>query len=555
MGQKVTDPALLAALNAPSPAAPATKAPIDPAILAQLNGTVDADPDHKPVEDRTLWDAAKYAGRQFRDSGKSVAKLVTGGVGSFAGDIAGLTALAANLTNPLPNNGSPALDPMAVKDKVAEALTYKGAPDTFQDKVVSFPGKFLNDAGDEAVTATGTESTPLAQHVIHAVPQMLATMIGASAGGKAPLKGPAAVATVAKEMTPAELHQTAVKTLLDNGVQLTNEQRGIGTMNKVAGIAGRAADVGLWKSGIGRRQLQAFTKAVFDKVGIKAENATPDAMAELKQSTTNKYNAAHNGLDVGVDATLAQDLADIHTRAQRNAVVEGRFDKMLNHIKASSEATPNGPRISAKNAEEIRHELGLVEGSSDANIRGVAGEVKDALDAAVARSATPAQAAVLKEARGQYHFMRQIEDAVDSKGGFISPKKLLNVIERKRNKNEAVYGKGDQRLVELARAGAKVLPDSIGDSGTATRVADLSKIAALVKAPLIAGKVGAGLYGARLLNEARSARGTPADLAAQNAKRAAGSDPIVQATRMVASKETQEEKKRRLRAEALKGSN
>lgn len=354
-----------------------------------------------------------------------------------------------------------------------------------------------------------------------------------------------------KNATPDELRAADAKTLLDQGVRLTREQRGNGFVNKQAGSMGRAADAVLGKSKLYLEQLQDFSQAVLAKVGVKARNATPDAMRAIKNKSEAAYEAAHNGVHVKMDGQFIADLNDLRAEAHLNPYVEGRFDKMLDHILRNG----NSGTMTAEAATKIRATLGKIEGGHDSNLTGIARDVKNALDEAAKRSATPEQAARMTAARKQFHFMKQIEGAVDPKG-FISPKKLWNAINSKRNRNEAVYGKGDQALVNLARAGRNILPDAVGDSGSAIRLTDIGKIGAIISNPKLAAQTAGGVFGGRLLNEAGAKRGTPDYIAAQKAKAAQPPSAVpAQIARGAAVTETQEEKKRRLRAEALKGSN
>ena len=79
------------------------------------------------------------------------------------------------------------------------------------------------------------------------------------------------------------------------------------------------------------------------------------------------------------------------------------------------------------------------------------------------------QLRALALARKQYRALKQIEPAIDARGD-ISPLKLINSMMQKKNRNQALYGAGDQSLMDLARAAKTVLPDSLGNSGTAERL-------------------------------------------------------------------------------------
>lgn len=347
-----------------------------------------------------------------------------------------------------------------------------------------------------------------------------------------------------KNASVADLDKQAIETLRGADIKLTREQRDPGIVGKLAGSTDRASNALVGRGKFAREQMQDFTRAVFKKVGIDAKNATAESMAELKQKVSNDYDAAHAGVNVKMDGEFIVDLKEIQAKAHRNADVETRLDKMFDHIGRNAKADGT---ITAEAAESIRSELGKMQGSPNGAIADFAREMKDALDAATTRSAPAARVKQLLEARKQFHFMRQIESAIDTKNGLISPRKLLAAINRKRNKNEAFYGAGDQSLVKLANAGAKVLPEMIADSGSATRISDIFKLTE----PVTALKAAGAALGGRLFNESGARRGTPSWLAEQEAKRQQGTSPLNAAGRQAAT-ETEEEKRRRLQAEAMR---
>jgi hypothetical protein len=98
-------------------------------------------------------------------------------------------------------------------------------------------------------------------------------------------------------------------------------------------------------------------------------------------------------------------------------------------------------------------------------------EVEDALLSAMERSSAPGQRAILRDAVDQYRNMRIIEAAI-SKGDerLLSPRLLSNAVSSMRNRAMSIYGRGgDQWLVDLARAGRDVLPETLPQSGTTPR--------------------------------------------------------------------------------------
>lgn len=596
-------------------------------------------------------------GRHARDTGEAALKMGTGMVGGVLGDVAGLgvlpTAMAADFV--MGGAGESGINPDAVRNKVASALTYEPSnPDSVASKAVELPGKALQWAGDNLVDATGTGNVPLVSDTIRAIPLAVASLAGIKGGkavmgaGKGPLlpeapsnmprpstvaadapvqppidaapmpagqlalpgsaaaqlparpnmgvaapaqaaemggqprrTGPAAeprpemksanppppeAAPVApealppkgetrkpmKDATPEELYDDAVKTLLENDVQLFKGQRGVGFGAKQLQSAGRAADALLGGSKKKLEQMQDFTAAVFSKVGVKARNATPDAMQDVLRTTEDAYEAAYRDSKVNYDAEFIMDMRDIKSGADMTAAGERVFNSVTDQIRRSLK--PGETVVAAEVIEKLRSRLGKI---NDADGKGVAKEIRDALDAAAERSLPTEKRVALRDARGKFHFMKQMEDAIvhGKQGSYMSPAKLLGVINRKRNKNEAVYGVGDQALVKLAEAGKKVLPDEVGDSGSATRHLDIAKGGAIIADPILATKAGATIFAGRAINQMGSKKGTKSDLAARQVRELRGTSPSRAATQIgvaQSGKETTEDKKRKAQAEALR---
>jgi hypothetical protein len=154
-----------------------------------------------------------------------------------------------------------------------------------------------------------------------------------------------------------------------------------------------------------------------------------------------------------------------------------------------------------------------------------AGALREVLDDATQQNARGADYQNLVEARQQYRIMKQIEPVIDKQGdGMISPARLPTSIGKgNAGKNQTVYGRGDQRLVELAQAGSKLIPDRSPNSGTAARslVQALPTAAAAATGhffmngnPIPALSVAAGTYGIPklgqfLLNSPTALTGSP----------------------------------------------
>ena len=152
----------------------------------------------------------------------------------------------------------------------------------------------------------------------------------------------------------------------------------------------------------------------------------------------------------------------------------------------------------------MRQSLARAQNSNNAITKYQSGQLKDVLDnqlAAACGANNPGDYEALQQARTQYRNMKLIEGAVAPDGsGDISYNKLTSILNQKSNRFQSVYGKGDQDLVQLAQAARQVLPEGVGNSGTAARIfslAGLNGIPAAAGIALHGGiDLGAAGYGA-----------------------------------------------------------
>ena len=126
------------------------------------------------------------------------------------------------------------------------------------------------------------------------------------------------------------------------------------------------------------------------------------------------------------------------------------------------------PRITSG----VRQTIGDWSQSGDSQLRYYGGRLANALDDAVGRSAAinnPADAAALRTARNQFINLDKLTDpnVIDQKTGNISITGLFNKF---KNTDIAQTGSGPQDMWRLARAGATLIPDKVGNSGTARRL-------------------------------------------------------------------------------------
>ena len=157
----------------------------------------------------------------------------------------------------------------------------------------------------------------------------------------------------------------------------------------------------------------------------------------------------------------------------------------------------------------------LADLSTDPRYAPFAHDMQDVLDDALTRT-RPEDAARLGVARKQYRALKQIEPAVDSTGN-ISVPKLMTSLMNKSNRNQSLYGQGDQSLVTLAKAARQIIPDTLGNSGTPERmigpltVMETARSGEPWKAAL---KAAGAIYGGGVMGRAMRNQGVVGDVAA-----------------------------------------
>jgi hypothetical protein len=335
--------------------------------------------------------------------------------------------------------------------RTAQALTALANPSTYRAAAAS--GAVLG-----AAQPVGADDS-----------RALNTVIGAGTGVAGQAIG-AAARRVAQPVRSAlgRTQQWAVSVLERNGIPLDLGQKtGSAFVQRVRrAVQDNPVTAGQVQE-FRQTQQRAFNRAVLRLVGENAEEATPQVMAAAKARIGSVFDrfAQQNG--VRVDNQLLGKLSTVFSGAQREletpqfAVVAAQIDEVMN------KAAANGGTLDGAAYQNIKTVLDRLSGGVDQSKGFWIRELRDSLDDALQRSAPPSEVQLLKFARAQYRRLKQIEAAVaNNEAGDISAAKLFNALNVKSNRAQSIYGKGDQELVRLARAGKLILPSKLADSGT-----------------------------------------------------------------------------------------
>jgi hypothetical protein len=267
----------------------------------------------------------------------------------------------------------------------------------------------------------------------------------------------------------------AVQTLKDAGVPLNlAQQTGSKTAQRFADAVDDNPLIG--KSALPAKTAQGFTRAVLKLLGTDSEAADQTTMAQTKARIGGVMDDIASRNSVKYDdelqsklATVAADASDVLGDDQM-----GVINKHLNNIlnKVGDDGTISGPAF-----QQIRTALGNLSNNQDGGVKYAAKQITGALNDALTRSVSPEDAHALATARTQYQWLKHIEPAIGEDGN-ISPSKLYNSIDSKRNAGQSIYGNGDQRLLTLAAAGKKVIGAHTPNSGSIGRLAGMAALGA-----------------------------------------------------------------------------
>lgn len=293
---------------------------------------------------------------------------------------------------------------------------------------------------------------------------------GAIAGLIAPVAG-AVISRVARPTANSPAREAMVNTLRAEGVEATAGQTsGSKALRYSEGSLGEMPGSGAAAADLTERQGEAFTRAALRRAGTDAPRATADVMQATADRLGNQFETLSARNTMRLDQQFGQDIGrtlreyDRVLPSQQREIVANVVDDILAHGR-----TMPGDIYQEARSRLSRQSFNMRQ--SDPTLSEALGGVRDALDAAMRRSISPADRAAWDTARRQYGNMKVLEKAISGAGensalGLISPSQLRTAVAT-RNRGAYVRGQGD--LTDLARAGEAILRP-LPNSGTAPRL-------------------------------------------------------------------------------------
>jgi hypothetical protein len=227
---------------------------------------------------------------------------------------------------------------------------------------------------------------------------------------------------------------------------------------------------------------QAFAKAVTNTFGEDAPKVTPTVINNAYDRIGKVFENVGGRYDVKLDPTMDQKLTDISRRAAEAGLdspsqvqaIQDQVQKIRDIATNNNGTIPGNVYV---NLTKRGESLDLLQGSRSTTSGQLGGQIRDALDEGLINSATPADAAALKQARTQYKALKTVEPltlradatgAVTPSTGEISPAALLGRVNQQYD-NAARAQPGQIPLLDLGRIGQRFLKDA-PSSGTSERL-------------------------------------------------------------------------------------
>lgn len=221
-------------------------------------------------------------------------------------------------------------------------------------------------------------------------------------------------------------------------------------------------------------QQTAFNRAISHTLGEDAPKITPNVMQSARTRLGNEFDTVAQGTTIHADPQFATDLHQTLTDAA-GVLGPGQIGPLKSQVFRILDTVDPGTRtITGESYQALTRKgtpLDRLQSSADPNVAHYAGQIRNALDDAMQRSAPPDLAERLQTARSQYKAMKTVEDLVEkSPTGDMSPALLMGAV-RKSYGNMAYTGASD--LGNLARIGQRFLKEP-PSSGTAERTSALN---------------------------------------------------------------------------------
>lgn len=377
-------------------------------------------------------------------------------------------------------------------------FTPKTRAEKVAGKVGEYTGNVLSTLLPATAVARGAQAGTVTQGVAQALASQPAAQLAAGvaggategytdsaiAGTAASLATPLALAGMRRSLTPvgnrlSDQENRLIAAAQQEGIPLTPAQAtGNPTLKTAeATMATLPLSSGPMERTF-RNQRQAFNRAVLERAGIQANEASPDTLNRAFAQIGQEFDNLSAQTVVNVDRQFAQDIADVTQRYGRrlDSNVSGVFRSYIEDIYPALQqaAQPNArPQIAGDIYKNMREDLGRSirgAGQNPPLQRALQG-IQDALDDAVERSTSGGLRDAWQDVRRRYSALMTVDRAMqggtqaDRAAGNIPFGGLKQAVQQSDPRG---FSRGRGQLNELARIG-EYLSNKVPDSGTVPR--------------------------------------------------------------------------------------
>lgn len=397
--------------------------------------------------------------------------------------------------------------------RIQAGLTAAGlpAPETTGERLVQAGGQALAGGGLQIGASNVLAqlvNSPVLRNVLATLGANPGAQAGALASGGVAQQGAAemgagpglqAVAGIAGAMAPglpaatvnalrpsASPRLAQVQSLADQGVQLTPGQIAGGVSQRIEDAATSIPFVGDAIKEAQKRGVESFDRVAINKaltpIGKRLPTNLPagrDAIEFASDQLGQAYDTLLPRMYGELDGPLQADLARVKAMGYSGLAPQqaGELARIIDN-EITNRFTPGG-RIAGETVKEIESELGGIVrdfGRSDNyDVRKVgraAMELQDKLRDMLVR-VNPGDAAELKSINKGYANLLRAQTAgarIGAKDGVFTPNQYQSAVrELDPSKRKAAFAKGDALGQDLSDPASAIMPQTVGDSGTALR--------------------------------------------------------------------------------------
>lgn len=331
--------------------------------------------------------------------------------------------------------------------------------------------------GQAALGAVQPEDNPGMSNVVNAGEQGLGGAVGAGLGGVAGK----IIQPFAKQTPRAE---KALDILNSEGVHLDASQ--VTGSSFLGGMRRVAADAPLFGSPeSAEKTASTFTQAALQHAGLTGDSISPEMLQDAYESLGQTRSAiyrnnpinAYKGLNGGYFNSFNDDLDTIVKGARMSGIKAGEATddpiSIINHLKRPDVTNSATGIVDPDALNDMRGATSDLSKSANYRIRKWGGDMQDPngtnIDLAsvmdrrlMDQESVPGDGLRLQQVNQQLSYLHKIDKA--TRGGTI-PYVPPGALSRSMVKVDAL-----DPMKQLADAGAQIIPDKVGNSGTATRL-------------------------------------------------------------------------------------